>query len=253
MNYLTQLLQLSNNSKYAIVYCNIVSRALARATTKKDAIALLSTIEQHHILPKSFKMGGDKDTANIAFLTPREHFISHKLLMRMFDDLSLTRKMRYGFVCFTMNKTGHRILRAIDYAKAKEEMSKLSKMKRPWNLGKESPFKGKTHTPEKCAQISASRKGQKTSRVYTPLSDDTKTKLSNSKKGKIADRSYYTEDHSKYDSQRSYDNRFNKIAAGTIWINDGTNNKRIKPEELNSYPGFTAGRLVPVRSHTSQS
>lgn len=240
MNYLTQLLQLSNGSKYAMWYYNIIDRAIARAITKKDAIALLGTVERHHILPKSFKLGGDKDTANMVFLTPREHFIVHKLLMKMFEDPVLTRKMRYGFVCFSMNKTGNRIIRAVDYSKAREEMAELNRMKRPWNSGRESPFKGKTHTPEIRAQISEKRKGQKTSRVYAPLSDETKRKLSESKKGRPGRK--HTPEENKFHSEKAYTNGFHKIVAGTIWVNNGIINKRIKPEQLESYPGFTKGR-----------
>ena len=245
MNYLAQLLHLSNSSKYSMWYYNIISRAISRATAKKDAVVLLGAVERHHILPKSFKMGGDKDDANMAYLSLREHFIVHKLLMRMFSDPILTRKMRYGFVCFSMNKTGDRILRAVDYAKAKAEMVKLSRMRRPWNLGRESPFKGRTHTEEIKQKISKNRTGQKTSRIYTPLSDDTKQKLSDSKKGRPGRK--HTPEENKFHSDKAYTNGFNKIVVGTVWINDGTNNKRIKPEQLKSYPGFVIGRLVPKR------
>ncbi len=113
--------------------------------------------------------------------------------------------------------------------------------------GKPSPFKGKTHTAEIRKQISNSRTGQKTSRIYTPLSDETKQKLSNAKTGKVGDRSYYTEEYKKENSNRSYNSGFNKIISGTIWINNGKDNKRIKPEQLESYPGFIVGRLVPKR------
>lgn len=37
--------------------------------------------ERHHILPKSF--GGTDDSNNIIALTPREHFVCHKLLVKM--------------------------------------------------------------------------------------------------------------------------------------------------------------------------
>lgn len=47
-----------------------------------------------------------------------------------------------------------------------------------------SPFKGKTHTAEIRKQISDSRKGQKTSRVYTPLSAESKKKISVANTGK---------------------------------------------------------------------
>jgi hypothetical protein len=115
--------------------------------------------------------------------------------------------------------------------------------------GQISPFKGKTHTPEIRQQISNSRKGQKTSRVYTELSDETKQKLSIAKKGKIVDKTY-TEEYRKNNSVRSYNNGFNKITSGTVWINNGKNNKRIKPDQLENYPGFILGRLI-IKNHIS--
>lgn len=109
--------------------------------------------------------------------------------------------------------------------------------------GRAPVFKGRTHTPEKRAQISANRKGQKTSRIYTPLSDETKKKLSASKKGRPSTQ-IYTEERKSASSKQCYDNGFNKIVSGTMWINNGLKNKRIKPEQLESYPGFVKGRLV---------
>jgi len=113
--------------------------------------------------------------------------------------------------------------------------------------GRKSPFKGKTHTPEIRQQISHNRKGQKTSRVYTPLSEETKRKLSESKKGRPGRK--HTPEENKFHSEKAYVNGFNKIITGTIWINNGKDNKRIKPEQLESYPGFVKGRLVSLRTH----
>jgi hypothetical protein len=244
MNYLTELLSLSNKSKYAMLYYSIITRAVARANNKKDAVATLGIFERHHILPKSFKMGGDKDPLNYAYLTLKEHFIVHKLLMRMFSCTLLTRKMRYAFVCFAMNKSGRRILKAADYAKAKQEMIDLNKMNRPWCIGRKSPFKGKTHTPEKRKQISDSRKGQKTSRVYSPLSKESKEKISIANKGKSHAPTYgmlgkTTTEEAKA-KQREYG-----------WYNNGTVSKKIKPEQLENYPGFVAGRIAPLRKGNS--
>jgi len=47
--------------------------------------------EKHHILPKS--MTGTNDKSNIAYLTPREHYIAHHLLWK----IHRTRKMFYAF------------------------------------------------------------------------------------------------------------------------------------------------------------
>lgn len=140
-----------------------------------------------------------------------------------------------------LNKTNNRAFRS--ESRTPEHQAKLNAALK----GRKSPFKGKTHTDEKRAQISASRKGQKTSRVYAPLSEETKKKLSDSKKGKVGNRSYYTEEYKKTNSKRSYESGFNKVTSDTIWINNGFDNKRIKPEQLESYPGFVKGRLVPKR------
>jgi hypothetical protein len=44
-------------------------------------------------------------------------------------------------------------------------------------------------------------------------------------------------------SNRSYRTGFNKCISNTIWINNGSINKRIKPGDLCKYPGFIKGRL----------
>ena len=85
--YLDQIISIATPNKYTIWYCDIISKALSRASTRKSAKLLLEEeIEGHHILPKSFKLGGEKDKQNIAFLTTKEHFIVHHLLCKMFND-----------------------------------------------------------------------------------------------------------------------------------------------------------------------
>lgn len=106
--------------------------------------------------------------------------------------------------------------------------------------GLPSPFKGKTHTAEKREQISKSKTGKKTSRVYKPLSEETRQKLSKSKKGRPGRK--HTPEENKFHSEKAYNNGFHKIVADTIWINNGKLNKRIKPEQLENYPGFIKGR-----------
>lgn len=44
----------------------------------------LPTVERHHIIPKC--KGGSNNEYNIAFLTPREHFIAHLLLVKIYPD-----------------------------------------------------------------------------------------------------------------------------------------------------------------------
>jgi len=84
-SYITRIQEISLPNKYTKWYCRIVHRSQERASTQKQAKELCGYVEGHHILPKSFKLGGEKDKSNIAYLTAREHFICHLLLMKMIE------------------------------------------------------------------------------------------------------------------------------------------------------------------------
>jgi len=60
---------------YLKIYHQLVSSAQNRQ-------GLEGYSERHHILPKSF--GGSNESWNIAIFTAREHFIAHRLLMKIF-------------------------------------------------------------------------------------------------------------------------------------------------------------------------
>lgn len=83
--YLNQILELSTSNKYSIWYKNIIEKALSRTEIVEG--------EKHHIIPRSFKLGGEKDKQNIIKLTYREHFICHLLLARMFLHKGYKAKM----------------------------------------------------------------------------------------------------------------------------------------------------------------
>jgi len=63
---------------YLRAYNNIVERA-------QDRERPTEYVEKHHILPKCMDGLNTKD--NIVFLTAKEHFICHKLLVRIFPDV----------------------------------------------------------------------------------------------------------------------------------------------------------------------
>jgi hypothetical protein len=115
--YLTKIREISLTNKYTNWYISICQKAQARATTRQAAKKLLgSDIEGHHILPKSFKLGGEKDTSNYAYLSTQEHFICHLLLTKMFKD-KMRCKMTYAMTCFH-RKSPTRILTSKQYATA---------------------------------------------------------------------------------------------------------------------------------------
>lgn len=68
--------------KYTTWYYNIITNAKSRGfTTKKEANTMLGYVEKHHIVPKSLR--GTDDKNNLVFLSGREHFICHWLLVKM--------------------------------------------------------------------------------------------------------------------------------------------------------------------------
>ena len=86
----------------------ICIKAFNRYSNRKEAKYMLGYVEGHHILPKSFKQGGEKDKSNLVYLTAREHFICHWLLTKMFTDQCL-HKMQYAFKCLSnLQMSGHK-------------------------------------------------------------------------------------------------------------------------------------------------
>lgn len=78
-----------NNTKYTTWYLNIIKNAKSQPR-KKD-----KNHELHHIHPKS--LGGLNTKDNLVFLTYREHFLCHWLLIKMFDEVVHQRQMHNAF------------------------------------------------------------------------------------------------------------------------------------------------------------
>lgn len=80
---------------YEKIYHQIIETSKSR--TEKPLI-----VERHHIVPKS--LGGSNEPSNIVSVTPREHFLLHKLLVKMTTGLE-RRKMvnAFCYMAFTRN------------------------------------------------------------------------------------------------------------------------------------------------------
>lgn len=90
-------------NKYTKWYISICKNAQLRATSRKTAKVLLGKVECHHIIPKSFNIGGIKDPFNFAYVTVREHFILHYLLTKMFNS-QYKHKMIYALSQFKQGR-----------------------------------------------------------------------------------------------------------------------------------------------------
>lgn len=118
--YLHQMQSVSLSNKYTRWYVNIIQQALLRNPID-------GYVEKHHILPKCFKMGGERDRDNLVLLTAREHFICHKLLTRMTDNKALKLKLTCAvmFMAYGNGQTPKYIPPSISVAQIRESLSKL--------------------------------------------------------------------------------------------------------------------------------
>jgi hypothetical protein len=105
-------------TKYERWYRQIIENA-------KNRTEILEYSEKHHVIPRS--LGGDNSKENIVTLSLREHFICHKLLVKMNSGKN-KHKMLHALFC--MSATRRISLPSKLYAEAKEAMIK-GWMKRP--------------------------------------------------------------------------------------------------------------------------
>jgi len=65
------------DNKYTKWYFHLVQEAMDRNLSKSSDVYL----EEHHIIPKS--LGGSDNKDNLVLLTAREHYVAHRLLVKM--------------------------------------------------------------------------------------------------------------------------------------------------------------------------
>ena len=111
-------------NRYTLIYFSIIENARLRVLPKDQYK------ETHHIIPRS--MGGDNSSNNLVNLTAREHFICHKLLVRMTEGESRG-KMAFALVLMS-GKRGSKIYSSTRKLLA-ERMSELHTGKSPITNG----------------------------------------------------------------------------------------------------------------------
>jgi hypothetical protein len=181
-------------NKYAKWYYAIIDKALSE---KRKKFRSDIHYERHHIVPTS--LGGSNDISNKVWLTPKEHFICHTLLVKC-----TTGKDKMRMAC-----AWHRMATAKRYTSKQYEV--LRKQHALIMSGENNPFFGKSHSeetkeklrkantgksynlgayrsPEQRAKISASLKGRKNPHVSKALKGrkvpkETIAKMLESRKG----------------------------------------------------------------------
>ena len=98
---------------YIKIYKQLIERAQLENRTKSSSIYF----ESHHIMPKC--LGGTNEKFNLVLLTPKEHFIAHKLLCEIYPT---TDKLQYALWAM-MNLCNHQQIR--DYSISSTEYERV--------------------------------------------------------------------------------------------------------------------------------
>lgn len=152
-----------NDSKYTTWYYQIIENSRKRHH--------VGYTEKHHIIPRC--LGGDNSAENIVILTAREHFVCHRLLIKMVNK---NHKHKMVYAAWQQSRSakfnGARIT-SRTFSILKEELSKsYTGRKRPpfseqWRenmskraSGDKNNMFGKHHSEKAKEKISKNRRGQ---------------------------------------------------------------------------------------------
>lgn len=173
--------------------------------------------EKHHIIPKSVDINYATDDDNLITLSGREHFIAHQLLLKCFNGkLKASMYYSYNLMCNSLHNNNYDITPE-DYECFREEFHKICVEN---NTGENNPNYGLKHPG-----INANKKNPNYGNRY---SDEFKKYLSEIKKGAL---------NSRFGQKQTEETKklIGKNSKGRIWINNGVENKFVKPEELEYY------------------
>lgn len=252
-------------NKYTKLYNTIVNRAKTRIINEYK--------EKHHIYPQS--LGGSNKKENLVWLTGREHFICHWLLVKMTEGEARS-KMVYALQGMKANNKYqnryHTKITARVYAKYREEHANnhASRMKgrKAWNKG------GAILTDDQRKRISEAAKNRppksketinkwKKAREGYKHSDETKLKQSLALKGKLkgpqseAHRLAISLGGKGVKKCEGHSENVRKANLGVVSINKDGVEKKIKRDMLDQYlqQGWQLGgrkRLINLFLHQHQ-
>jgi 5-methylcytosine-specific restriction endonuclease McrA len=108
---------------YHNIYNQLIERAQLRASSKKEANLILGYSEGHHIIPKC--LGGTNEKSNIAYLSAREHLITHIMLVKIYPN---HKGLLYSCHRLLHDKQGNK-LNGKSYDWLKRKISEMSRSK----------------------------------------------------------------------------------------------------------------------------
>ena len=237
------------NKFYSKVYFSTIEKAVQRGWKKARGR------ERHHIIPQS--LGGSNDKSNLVYLSCREHFLCHWLLVKMTEG-EYYHKMVYALMGMRaenkQQERYHTIFTARVYEKYRiehaEYHSKLMKSKNlvPWNKGRMlegveleehrertrnriiDPIKQAEGQLKRIAKVTGQKRTDETKRLMS-LASKGKPKGPMSEEQKLA-RSITMTGQKK---TKSHATNVANAVLGNISINKDNIEKKVKKDTLQSY------------------
>jgi len=232
-------------NKYNVWYKQLIKNAVARNWKRKKGR------ERHHIIPKS--IGGTDEKSNLVYITAREHFICHWLLIKMTDS-DYRSKMIYALRGMKAeNKHQERYSTRITsriYERYRLEHSRIhsKRMKgvTPWNKGgveiseqhRENLVRAALNRPAKTEETIQK---WKESRAGYKHSEETRLKQSLASKGKLkgpmSDEEKLKRSVKQKGVQKTNSHASNIRAAvlGNVSINKDGVEKKVKRDTLDAW------------------
>ena len=163
---------------YRRVYFSIINNARSRGDVRASKRSKLEGYEKHHILPRC--AGGTNDPSNLVFLTTREHFICHALLVKFCEPQHL-KSLQYAL---GMMRSRGKVVSSRLYEFARNQHRQAITSARI----------GSRHSEETKLKISLAHKGRKRSKEHCEntrlsqlgktLSPDHRKKLGDATRGR---------------------------------------------------------------------
>lgn len=140
-----------------IYQCNKYTKLYFQIVDRRRSIPFEGYGERHHIVPRA--LGGDNSPNNLVRLTAREHFICHRLLVKMLIGNEKAKMISAAYMMLKKHTTGNSKLSipsnritSKSYALLREEYAKVA-------AANARAQTRKPHTAEWKAKVSAKMKG----------------------------------------------------------------------------------------------
>ena len=205
--------------------------------------------ERHHIVPRS--LGGNNKKENLIILTAREHFICHRLLVKMTSNSDRV-KMAYAMRCMMNLENEHQFryrINSFNYERLKIQTNKILSGRMS---GANNPYYGKQHTDEVKTKMSVLRRERIELGLLEGMSGKhhssaTKEKLRESNKKQFEDSSQL--EIRRLKTKQQMENPERRYASGNgkrgkHWYYNTNSNKSIFCFEKDVPAGYIKGRKM---------